>query len=270
MLASSLDCVGAFGVLAALKQDAARKVPDTECFLYRDDRTLLSTSQASLRVALDTWQELAQVARLRTHEAKTQVFSRSPGSADTADVLGASLGPPSRPLTRKAETEEKATSVATRIALLPVSLKMRTAFCAAVFSPIAAWACLLNGRVPDADELSWYTETFRKAVKGGDAKGDRNSRDLQRLLLLGHTTAGLSAVSACRVLKAAARWSCKLRLGQSPQRAALMSARLVKGLNPVCQHSGRVAVCGVAGRTVTHVEHSCGECGAAACCSRSA
>eukprot|EP00439_Symbiodinium_sp_Y106_P041992 s1085_g5.t1 len=104
------DCwspLGLAAVLAAPRQDAARKAPGTECLLYLDDRTLLSTSPASLRVALATWEELAQ---------------------------------------------DKATSVANRIALLPVSLKMRAALCATVFSPIAAWACLLNGRVPDAAE----------------------------------------------------------------------------------------------------------------------
>ena len=86
------------------------------------------------------------------HEAKTQVFCRSPSSTDTADVLGASLGPSNRPLTRKEQKrKDKAASVANRIALLPVSLKMRVALCATVFSPITAWACLLNGRVPDAE-----------------------------------------------------------------------------------------------------------------------
>ncbi|CAE7276503.1 unnamed protein product [Symbiodinium sp. CCMP2592] len=224
--------LGLAAVLAAPKQDAARQAPGTECLLYLDDRTLLSTTKDSLRIALDTWGELEQVSRMRTHETKTQFFCRSPNSADTADVLGASLGPSDRPLTQKElKRKGKATSVASRIALLPVSLKMRANLCATVFSPIAAWACLLNGRVPKAEELSWYTETFRRAVKGGDAKGDRSSRDLQRLLLLGHT-ADLSVVAACRVLKAAARWaSYKLRLGQRPQRAALMSARPVKAVD---------------------------------------
>ena len=86
------DCwspLGLAAVLAAPRQDAARKAPGTECLLYLDDRTLLSTSPASLRVALATWEELAQVSRLRTHEAKTQVFCRSPSSTDTAVVLGA-------------------------------------------------------------------------------------------------------------------------------------------------------------------------------------
>ena len=224
--------LGLAAVLAAPKQHAASKAPGTECLLYLDDRTLLSTSQESLRVALDTWDELSQVSRMRTHEAKTQVFCRRLNSADTADVLGASLGSSNRPLTQKEQArKEKAASVASRIALLPVSLKMRAALCATVFSPIAAWACLLNGRVPDAAELSWYYSTFRKAVKGGDAKGDRSSRDLQKLLLLGHT-ADLSVVAACRVLKAAARWaSYKFRIGQDPQSAALMKARPVRALD---------------------------------------
>ncbi|CAE7276521.1 unnamed protein product [Symbiodinium sp. CCMP2592] len=224
--------LGLAAVLAAPKQDAARQAPGTECLLYLDDRTLLSTSRDSLRIALDTWGELEQVSRMRTNESKTQFFCRSPNSADTADVLGASLGSSDRPLTQKEQKrKDKAASVASRIALLPVSLKMRANLCATVFSPIAAWACLLNGREPKAAELSWYTETFRRAVKGGDAKGDRSSRDLQRLLLLGHT-ADLSVVAACRVLKAAARWaSYKLRLGHRPQRAALMSARPVKALD---------------------------------------
>ena len=64
-----------------------------------------------------------------------------------------SCSEPSRRLTLKEQKrKDKATSVANRIALLPVSLKMRAALCATVFSPIAAWACLLNGRVPDAAE----------------------------------------------------------------------------------------------------------------------
>ncbi|CAE7226261.1 unnamed protein product, partial [Symbiodinium sp. CCMP2456] len=171
----------------------------------------------------DPWSPLGLAAVLAA--PKQHAASKAPGT----ECL---LYLDDRPLTQKEQArKEKAASVASRIALLPVSLKMRAALCATVFSPIAAWACLLNGRVPDAAELSWYYSTFRKAVKVGDAKGDRSSRDLQKLLLLGHT-ADLPVVAACRVLKAAARWaSYKFRIGQDPQSAALMRARPVRALD---------------------------------------
>ncbi|OLQ02884.1 hypothetical protein AK812_SmicGene14225 [Symbiodinium microadriaticum] len=124
----------------------------------------LSRSQAS-----DSLGQATPVHRLdaATGGLLVLAFLSEPNFADTADVLTASLGSSDRPLTQKEQKrKDKAAYAASRVALLPVSLKMRT-----VFSPIAAWACLLNGRVPDAAELSWYFTTFRKAMKGGDAKG---------------------------------------------------------------------------------------------------
>ena len=88
-------------------------------------------------------------------------------------------------------------------------------------------------------------------------KADRSCRDLQRLVLLGHT-ADLSVVAACRVLKATARWaSYKLRIGRSPQRAALMTARPVTALDSCLP---------ALWRNSSHMEHPCGQCCSAARC----
>ena len=77
----------------------------------------------------------------------------------------------------------------------PVSLAFRTALAAIVFAPIAAWECGFGGGMPAISE---------QTVIGGEARGDRSSRDLQEFLQLGHMC-DLGLQSGVRLLKAFAR-----------------------------------------------------------------
>ena len=225
-------------VLACPKQVAEEKAPGCQNLLYLDDRTLLADTEASLQTSLQTWDEFEQVSRMRTHAAKTQFFNRAPGSTDTAEVLGACLGPAERqPSAKELQRRDRAAGIASRIGLLPVSHKFRATLAATVFGPRAGWACLFNGKRPSAQELSQYGDTFRRAVKGSDAKGDRSSRELQRVLLLGHT-ADLALVAIQRLLKAAARWArYRSFLGLRPSDQSLVASRPFRALRG-CLPSG--------------------------------
>ena len=167
-------------VLACPLQAANASTDMVKNLLYLDDRTLLAADEPSLRTALAVWTEFEGVSRMRTHEGKTQFFCRLATSSDTAEVLGATLGQSSRPLSAKELRRRKqAEYIAQRIGLLPVTLKFRATLAAVVYSPKASWGSFLNCRRPTKQDFCRFTEVFRSAVKGAEAKGDRSCRDLQ-------------------------------------------------------------------------------------------
>ena len=220
-------------VLACPLQAANASTDKVKNLLYLDYRTLLAADEPSLRTALAVWAEFEGVSRMRTHEGKTQLFCRLATSSDTAEVLGATLGQSSRPLSAKELRRRKqAEYIAQRIGLLPVTLKFRATLAAVVYSPKASWGSFRNCRRPTKQDFSRFTEVFRSAVKGAEAKGDRSCRDLQKLLLLGHS-ADLALLSAQRLLKAAARWARYHieKLGQRPPLESLTSSRLFQVLS---------------------------------------
>ena len=170
---------------------------------------------------------------MRTHGGKTQLFTRSASSSDTAEVLGAALGQTTRPLTAKElKRKKQAEYIAQRIGLLPVTLKFRATLAAVIYSTKASWGSFLNCRQPTKQDLRRFTEVFRCAVKGSEAKGDRSCRDLQKLLLLGHSV-DLAVFSALRLMKVAARWARYHveKLGQRPPLENLSSSRLFRVLS---------------------------------------
>ena len=173
------------------------------------------------------------------HTGKTQLFNRAEDSTDTADVLGAGLGPTSRQLTSKeVKRQERSAEIAFSIGLLPTSLRFKAGLAASVFSTRASWVCLFGGRRPSSSELAGFSDTFRSTVKGSAARGDRSSRDLQRLFLLGHTS-DLALVASLRLLKAAARWArYKMSVGQGPSVRDLLVSRPFKALAP-CHLTGK-------------------------------
>ena len=220
-------------VLACPLQAANASTDKVQNLLYLDDRTLLAADESSLTTALNVWTDFEGVSRMRTHGGKTQLFTRSASSSDTAEVLGAALGQSTRPLTAKElKRKKQAEYIAQRIGLLPVTLKFRATLAAVIYSTKASWGSFLNCRQPTKQDLRRFTEVFRCAVKGSEAKGDRSCRDLQKLLLWGHS-ADLAVFSALRLMKVAARWARYHveKLGQRPPLENLSSSRLFRVLS---------------------------------------
>ena len=193
-------------------------VPHSHTFLYLDDRSIVAKSMEALTQAQTVWDELETFTRLRTSPPKTQLFARtwdvygdlvSQGLRPevTADTLGISLRLPSCTgnTKKEAQRERKFSTAALRLALLPVSLRLRSTLAALCLAPLKTWGGLLNQRLPTKSTCKDYASKLRAAVKGSDSPGDHSDRHLQRILLLGHHS-DLLFMHAQRTLRALNRW----------------------------------------------------------------
>ena len=230
---SALNCI-----LALVLRDVASRAGTARNFVYLDDRTIVAQTVAGLDQACNVWQELETCTRLRTNNAKTQYFGRSPAGMDalrvagwdagpSAKVLGATIGMLPRGLSQDERRRANAArQVAWRLEALPLPLKSKAAIAALVYSTKAVWGCLFGGRPPTIPEADSYKAAFRRAVKGGEAKADRSSRPLQQVLLLGHTS-DLAFIGTQRLLCALGRWANVLRRrGQDFRRFRLRASTL--------------------------------------------
>ena len=213
-------------LLSLPARHATSVAPDSASLLYLDDRSLLARSASQLQDALGAWNTFEQYTRLRTHQRKTQFLGRTPealanmqelgfNAKATGSILGVTVG-----IQQEAPSEEetmrltKATAMADRLALLPLSLAFKARLAATVVAPKAVWGASLV--VGTNSEAKSFRCSFRRAVKGTDASFDRSSRALQQVLLLGHTSE-LNLLGAQHAMTTLARWAAQVASrGQDP------------------------------------------------------
>ena len=203
-------------VLLLAKKRQLKLVPQSECVLYLDDRTLLAKNPLDLQAALQSWDVLHTVTRLKTNNKKTQVCGRTyPALLDlqeagwspktTAEVLGVTVGILPRPESESEKLRaQKCKALAQRISVLPVSQSFKATLASLVMASKACWGPLLNGRAPTQMESDAYAQNFRAAVKGRYGKGVA-SRNLEKVLLLGHTS-DLPFFSCQKTLVSLTKW----------------------------------------------------------------
>ena len=102
----------------------------------------------------------------------------------------------------------------------------------------------MGGRVPTLKERQAFFEAFRRAVKGGPAKGDRSARPLQQLLILGHGS-DLLYLGAQKLLKAIGRWADHARAGgRPPTQHRVCRTRYARAFQKCLDHWGWTPVPG--------------------------
>ena len=124
---------------------------------------------------------------------------------DCGEVLGAADGlgmnhpneVPGRETTRRR---------ARQIMTLPISQRTKQLLANALLTPQAVWGIFNTGRPCTQAQLSEFTKCFRESVRGSENRGDRSSRPLQQVFLLGHTS-DLSLVACSRFMNALNRWT---------------------------------------------------------------
>ena len=138
-------------VLSIAAHHVARCVPRCQQLLYIDDRTVLAPDRNSLMTALEAWESLYEVTRLRNNQDKQQFLARTPAAfADlmmhgfpvscSAEILGVTVGLVPRPLSvAEHRRHNKVADAARRISVLPGSHKLKTAVAACDLGPARAW-----------------------------------------------------------------------------------------------------------------------------------
>ena len=210
-------------VLAAPLRKLQQEHPGVGQMLYLDDRTILGRSVADIRAVQSAWNELSDVTRLQTHPQKTQLWGRtqeakrylqSSNEADVKDcgeVLGAVDGLGSNHPKEEAR-RETTRQRARHIMSLPISQRTKQLLANALLTPQAVWGIFNTGRPCTQEQLLEFTKCFRESVRGSKNRGDRSSRPLQRVFLLGHTC-DLALVACSRFMNALNRWTL-LRIKQ--------------------------------------------------------
>lgn len=169
-------------VLSIAAHHVARCVPRCQQLLYIDDRTVLAPDRNSLMTALEAWESLYEVTRLRNNQDKQQFLARTPAAfADlmmhgfpvscSAEILGVTVGLVPRPLSvAEHHRHNKVADAARHISVLPGSHKLKTAVAACVLGPARAWGLIFNCRMATVAEVDQYKTLFRTAVKGWEHK----------------------------------------------------------------------------------------------------
>eukprot|EP00435_Cladocopium_sp_Y103_P023247 s3328_g5.t1 len=224
--------------LAAVLSGPLRKMqqehPLVGQMLYLDDRTILGRNVAEVRAVQSSWEQFSTLTRLKTHPSKTQLWGRTEGAKqqlqqlqdadfkECGEVLGAIDGP-GQEHSKEVARKETCRLRARRIMSVPGTQKFRQLVANALLTPQAVWGIFITHRpCPDAF-LTEFTALFRSAVKGAESRGDRSSRPLQQVFLLGHTS-DLALVACTKFLTAVNRWALlKLNKGHEipPLRAPI-------------------------------------------------
>ena len=192
-----------------------RLAPNSRCFLYLDDRTLVASSIADLQTALDTWNDFTARTRNRTNPIKTQVWARTiPAFVQLeragfspklqVEVLGVTIGLEGRSASAdEVKRQHKCLRLSRRLAVLPCPLRFKASIASLVLSPVVSWGSLLGGHVPTKSAVKSLHTSCRRAVKS--RTGGHDSVHLQQMLLLGHCS-DLLFVSVQRALRALHKW----------------------------------------------------------------
>ena len=200
-------------VLSVVQRCQINQVPCAKTMLYLDDRTILARNINHTNSALNVWQRLETVTRMRANVSKTQPLARSwdayvqfeqqgwtPQAVGT--ILGVSLGIfPRGPSQKEQDRERGLLRVARRIGLLPVSSRFRAVLASLVLTSKASWGAIFNGRVPSNTAL---TKAFGLAIHYPYVKL-HSSPDLRRFFVWGHRS-DLQLVACQNLLVAFTRW----------------------------------------------------------------
>ena len=210
--------IGMSLVLMLAKQRADRLVPEARSLLYLDDRTILAPNPTILRHALDAWDDLYRLTRLKNNPNKQQFLARCPtvfhsmGSegfpaTPTIEVLGVTLGSgPRKKSQAEVQRATKVKRICKRLSVLPVSQTFKSSLAATVVAPLAVWGALLNGRVPTKDENAKFLSAVLSAVRNTTFfHSGGGSTSLRQCLLLGHSS-DLRFLAAQRLLMALQKW----------------------------------------------------------------
>eukprot|EP00438_Fugacium_kawagutii_P012724 Skav223403 [mRNA] locus=scaffold1855:5282:6700:- [translate_table: standard] len=202
-------------LLAAPLRQQQHDFPRVGQMLYLDDRTILGASVEEVRQVQTAWETFSALTRLKTHPGKTQLWGRTqeakmrlvqePNFKDCGEVLGAIDGPGDehpKEKSRKTSTSQRAK----KILQVPGSQRYRQQLAASLLTPHAVWGILTTNRSCKPETYKDFAKAFREAVKGGESRGDRSARNLQKVFLLGHTS-DLAFVACTRLMNAIRRWT---------------------------------------------------------------
>ena len=236
-------------MLAVASRHVSSCEPQARTLLYLDDRTIVAQNKTALLNAIDAWDLLFSITRLRNNPRKEQYWGRTmdafvdfiqthPKAGTTASVLGASVGVVPRSKTAEEDKRQKQVQyVAQRLAVLRVSQKLKTAVAASILTGKQTWGILFNARAPTVSECDFFAKMWRGAVQGFDHMGGHDSRNLSAIFRFGHTS-DLLCISAQRFMSALHKWSSNKPPGwQLPQTPAIVALHKV-ALRPGCAWSG--------------------------------
>ena len=225
-------------VMAVAGKYTSRIEPSSKSILYIDDRTIIAPSREALLRTCHAWEQLYEVTRLKNNDEKQQFFARAISAyvnmqehgidaKPHAEVLGVSIGiTPRKRTPKELQRKGQILRAAQRIALLPGAHSLKAALAACVLANKRTWGELFNGRAPTIKEGSDFTQICRKAVKGFETWQGHDSRDLCKILKMGHM-ADLNLFVCQRFLSALHKWFHK-----NPAVAGPLSSRpSIRALN---------------------------------------
>ena len=238
-------------LLLPLRQQK-RQVAGADALLFLDDRTIVAQDVPTLKAAERCWERLGEVSRMETQRAKTQYWARTPQAyvefqregiqpQFQVQILGVTCGLKGRSMSSEEKDKaEKCKRLASRIAVLPKSLRFKASLCSLILAPIFTWGVFLGGHYPNVKFCKNLKTIFFQAVKGFDSHDTQTSRELFQVFCLGHCS-DLIFYATQRLMKALSKWRSANRDVTIPEDSSVISlvSKAMTSLGAAVQETGQ-------------------------------